>query len=239
MSSTSEKGHAKNVANLKTLTTYLTSLQPNYNPTKTAITVASLQTLFTGCTSSMDGIKIAQPPYAAAVDAQELAFKPLSKLVTRVLNSYATVVEDKQELQTAISLKNKITGTGPKPKKPENPDADTVSGSKLSYDNRIDNLFALIKVLENNSNYKPNETDLQTGSLTTYANELKTKTEAVDAVSTPIINGRIVRNNILYADKTGFIPETINDVKSYIISVFGANSPQIKYINTLKFKRII
>ena len=237
MSSTSEKGHAKNVANLKTLTTYLTSLQPNYNPTKAALAVANLQTLYTGCSTAMDDIKAALPPYSAAVDAQELAFKPLSKLITRVLNSYATVVEDKQELQTAISLKNKITGTGPKPKKPETPGADTVSQSKLSYDNRIDNLFTLIKVLENNSNYKPNETDLQTGSLTTYANELKTKTEAVDVEEAKVLIAKQQRNKLLYTPKTGLL-DLVKDIKTYIISVYGTNSPQIHYINKLQFVQV-
>ena len=90
-----------------------------------------------------------------------------------------------------------------------------------------------------NANYKPNETELQIVTVQAYADELKAKTEAVDAVATPIINGRIARNKILYADKSGFVPATLNAIKDYVISVFGANSPQIKYINTLKFKRII
>jgi hypothetical protein len=88
-----------------------------------------------------------------------------------------------------------------------------------------------------NSNYQPNETELQIASLQTYAGELKAKTEAVDAVATPIINGRIARNKILYADNTGFVPATLNTIKNYIISVFGANSPEIRYINRLKFRR--
>ena len=237
MSSTSEKGHAKNVANLNTLITYLTSLQPDYNPTKAALAVANLQTLYTGCSTAMDNIKAALPPYSAAVDAQELAFKPLSKLITRVLNSYATVVDDKQELQTAISLKNKITGTGPKPKKPENPTEDSVSQSKLSYDNRIDNLFALIKVLENNSNYKPNETDLQTGSLTTIAKNLKAKTQAVDVELTKVLLAKQQRNKLLYTPKTGLI-DLVKDIKTYIISVYGTNSPQIRFINKLQFAQV-
>ena len=121
MASTSEKGHAKNVANLKTLITYLTSLQADYSPTKATIAVANLQTLYDDCSIAMDAIKAALPPFSAAVDVQELAFKPLSKLVTRVLNSYASVVEDKQELQTATSLKNKITGTASNQKKQKIP----------------------------------------------------------------------------------------------------------------------
>ena len=234
MASTSERGHAKNVANLNTLITYLTSLEAKYNPTKEAINVANLQTLYNDCSTAMGNIKIVLPPYSTAVDKQELAFKPLSKLTTKILNSYATVVEDKAQLQTAISLKNKITGSGIKPKKPANPDEDTVSQSRLSYDNRVDNLLALIKVLENDSSYKPNEPELQIASLTTYANDLKTKTEAVDTELAKVLIAKEQRNLLLYSSKTGLL-DRVKDIKTYIISVYGTNSPQIRYINKLKF----
>ena len=89
-----------------------------------------------------------------------------------------------------------------------------------------------------NPDYKPNETELQIATLQALADELKLKTEAVDATAAPLINGRIARNKYLYNENTGLVPPVINNVKNYIISVFGAGSPQIKYINTLKFKTV-
>jgi hypothetical protein len=240
MASKSETGHTKNVANLKTLNGYLASLGAQYNPSKKAIQLPQLTQVQTDAENALAAIQDAFPAYYAAVDAQEAAYAPLSKLVTRLVRAYKSAIDNPAEAQTVISLQKLISGGGKKRPKPEEEPTDgkdPISDSKKSYDNRHTNFLSLIKTMAANPNYSPNETELQIATLQTYATELKTKTEAVDAVTTPIINGRIVRNKILYADNTGFIPATINAVKNYIISVFGASSPQIRHINTLKFRR--
>jgi hypothetical protein len=240
MASTSETGHTKNVANLKTLNGYLTSLGVAYNPSKKAIQLPQLSQLHIDAEKAQDAIQDAFPPYYAAVDAQEAAYAPLSKLVTRLVRAYKSAIDNPAEAATLISLQKLISGNNKRRPKPEDEPIngkDPISISKKSYDNRHSNFQALIKTMAANSNYNPNEPELQIPSLQTYANELKSKTEAVDVVAAPIINGRIARNKILYADKTGFLPTILAAIKDYIISVFGAGSPQIKYINTLKFRR--
>lgn len=240
MASNSETGHTKNVANLKTLNGYLASLGADYNPSKKAIQLPQLNQLHTEAEKSLATIQDAFPAYYAAVDAQEAAYAPLSKLVTRLVRAYKSVIDNPAEAQTVISLQKLISGDSKKKPKPEDEPADgkdPISISKKSYDNRHTNFQSLIKTMAAHPNYNPNESELQIANLQTYAGELKTKTEAVDAVATPIINGRIARNKILYADNTGFLPATLSAIKNYVISVFGANSPQIRYINTLKFRR--
>ena len=240
MASKSETGHTKNVANLKTLNGYLASLGAKYNPSKKAIQLPQLTQVQTDAENALAVIQDAFPGYYAAVDAQEAAFAPLDKLVTRLVRAYKAAIDNPAEAETVISLQKLISGGGKKKPKPDAEPADgkdPISDSKQSYDNRHSNFLSLIKTMAANANYKPNEPELQIASLQTYAAELKTKTEAVDAVATPIINGRIARNKILYADNTGFVPATLNAIKNYVISVFGANSPQIRYINTLKFRR--
>lgn len=240
MASKSETGHTKNVANLKTLNGYLGSLGAKYNPSKKAIQLPQLTQVQTNAENALAVIQDAFPAYYAAVDVQEAAYAPLDKLVTRLVRAYKAAIENPAEAETVISLQKLISGGGKKKPKPDaepTDGKDPISMSKQSYDNRHSNFLSLIKTMAANPNYSPNETELQVATLQTYATELKTKTEAVDTVATPIINGRIARNQILYADNTGFIPDTLNAVKSYIISVFGAGSPQIRYINTLKFRR--
>ncbi len=241
MSSTSETGHAKNVANLKTLNGYLASLGAKYNPTKKSIQLPRLQTLHTDAEKALTTIQDAFPLFTAAVDEQEAIFKPLDKLVTRVVRAYKSAVDNPAEAETAISLQKKINGKGKKanPKKePVEGEPDPISTSQLSYDNRQANFQLLVKTVAANPDYKPNEPELQAAALQALADELKQKTEAVDAVTVPLINGRISRNELLYHSQTGLYPTVVNAVKDYIISVYGAGSPQIKYINTLKFKEI-
>lgn len=238
MASTSETGHAKNVANSKTLNGYLVSLGAQYNPTKSSITLPQLQVVQSDAEKALAAIQDAFPAFSAAVDEQEAIFKPLDKLVTRMVRAYKASVDNPAEAETAISLQKKINGKGKKTNIKKEPvqGEDPISTSQLSYDNRQANFQLLVKTMAANPDYKPNETDLQIVTLQALANELKLKTEAVDTAAAPLINGRIARNSLLYNPKTGLVPLVINDVKSYIISVFGAGSPQIKHINTLKFK---
>ena len=239
MASTSETGHTKNVANLKTLNNYLGTLGADYNPSKPAILLPALQAMHINADKSLSSIQNAMPAFSAAVDAQEAVYKPLNKLVTRMVRAYKSAIEDPAEADTVISLQKKINGRTKKidPKKePKEGEEDPVSTAQLSYDNRQANFQLLVKTMAANSSYKPNETDLTIATLQAFADELKQKTEAVDLVYAPMVNARINRNNILYHPKTGLVPAILSAVKDYIISVYGANSPQIRYINTLKFR---
>lgn len=239
MSSTSETGHTKNVTNSKTLNTYLGTLGADYNPTKPSIMLPALQATHTDADKALTNIQNDLPAFSAAVDAQEAVYKPLNKLVTRMVRAYKSAIENPAEAETVIALQKKINGKPKKidPKKePVEGEEDPVSTSQLSYDNRQANFQLLVKTMAANSNYKPNETDLQIVTLQPYADDLKLKTEAVDTTYAPIVNARINRNKILYHPKTGLVPVLVPAVKDYIISVYGANSPQIRYINKLKFR---
>ena len=241
MSSKSETGHAKNVANFKTLNGYLASLGAQYNPTKSSIVLTQLQVMQSNAEKALADIQDAFPGFSAAVDEQEAIFKPLDKLVTRMVRAYKAAVDNPAEAETAISLQKKINGKTKKvnPKQePKEGEEDPISTSQLSYDNRQANFQLLVKTMAANPDYKPNETELQITTLQALATQLKQKTEAVDTTSAPLINGRIARNQLLYHPQTGLLPTVVKGIKDYVISVFGAGSPQSKYINTLKFKGI-
>ncbi len=237
MASTSETGHTRNVAQLNSLNVYLASLGTRYNPSKESITLPRLQTTYNEASQALGAIQDAFPVFSAAVDDQEAAFKPLNKLVTRMVRAYKAAIDNPAEAATVINLQKKIAGTGKKadPRKELQTGEDPISTSQLSYDNRQANFQLLVKTMAANPDYVPNETDLQIINLQTVADQLKQVTEAVDVVAAPLINGRITRNTVLYHPKDGFVPTRIKNVKDYIISVFGAGSPQIRYINTLKF----
>jgi hypothetical protein len=74
MPSTSETGHAKNVANFEDVITFCTGYGPQYDPTKPAIKLASLNTLFTDAKSALTDLNTTIPAWINAVNARELAF---------------------------------------------------------------------------------------------------------------------------------------------------------------------
>lgn len=239
MASSNETGHAKNVANLQTLVTYLESLDGKYNPTKASLKLDALKTLYTSASKSMDDYSNAKPAYSAAVDAQEAAFKPLDKLLTRVVKAYKAGVDDPASAETIVGIKKKMTGAGSRKEAGTENDAATDapkerSTSQRSYDNRLAHFADIIKVLEATPDYQPAEDELKVSTLKSLYADLLKKTQAVDAAEAPVINARIRRNKSLYDSKTGLF-DVVAGVKDYVASVYGAGSPEVKYINQLKF----
>jgi len=87
MVSTSETGHAKNVANFEDLISFCTGYGTAYNPSNATLKLTALNTLFTSAKSSLSTINTMLPPWKTAVNAREIIFAPLSKLVTRIVNA--------------------------------------------------------------------------------------------------------------------------------------------------------
>lgn len=242
MASTSETGHAKNAANFEDLISFCTGYGASYNPNKASIKLPALNTLFTSAKNSLDTLTAASPAYTNAVNSREIAFEPLSRLVTRIINSLDSSDVPAQTVADAKTYARKIQGKRAKPKQqddpntPEDESQNSISASQMSYDNRIFNFNKLIQLLASQPAYAPNEADLTTASLSALYTTLNTLNTTVVNTFTPISNARIARDTILYTQTTGLV-DIAADVKKYIKSVFGAASPQYKQISGIKFKK--
>lgn len=95
----------------------------------------------------------------------------------------------------------------------------------------------LIQVVAQNPNYSPNEEDLKVTSLQTKLTDLQSKNTNVVTTYTAYSNAMIERNQVLYNQLSGLV-QTSKEVKQYVKSVFGANSPQYKQVSGLEFKVI-
>jgi hypothetical protein len=246
MASTSETGHAKNVANFEDLISFCTGYGASYNPSKAAIKLPALITVQTAAKTALANINSILPPYNNAIGEREAAFEPLSKLITRVVNATEATDLTKQAKEEVKTIARKLQGKRATPKKeevapnPENPTEETpksISASQMSFDQRIENLDKLVQVLAAQPSYTPNEADLSTAGLTTLLASLRTNNTTAVNTFTPVSNARINRNNILYAQGTGLV-DLAGDVKSYVKSVFGATSPQYKQVSSLKFTKV-
>ena len=89
MASTSETGHAKNVANFEDLISFCTGYGVTYNPSKVAIKLPGLATVLTNSNAALQVVKVAKAAYDNATNARELAFKPLKPLSTKIVNALA------------------------------------------------------------------------------------------------------------------------------------------------------
>ena len=241
-----ETGHEKNIANFKALITYLESIGDKYQPSKASLKLPALITQYNEILQASTVLSKAKSPYSALVDVQEIAFEPLDKLLTRVIKNLRASVDDPAEAETAESLRNKIAGNTNSNRKKKSADdtsvdppvADTThSTSQRSYDYRTQNLNDLILTLRSIPAYQPAEDEIAIDTLEALAIELKKKVQDVDTVDVAVQNARIARNSLLYVTKTGVL-DTVDNVKEYIGSLFGATSPQVRFINRLTFKKL-
>jgi len=243
MASISETGHANNVANLESLITSITALSKSNNPSNVIIKLPALQTLLTNSNNSLITVNTAQSSYSIAVDAREVAFEPLGKLITRVnsaLKASDSTVQIDESAQTIIRklrgkrASAKLTDEEKQALEAEGKAVNQISVSQMGYDTRLDNFDKLISLLSTVPQYNPNEEDLKIDALKARYTDLKTKNTDVVTAYIQLDNARNSRNVVLYKPLTGLV-DLASDTKTYIKSVFGATSPQYKQVTKLTF----
>lgn len=243
MASNSETGHAKNVTNLESLITSATALGTSYNPSKDSIKISALQTLLSTSKEALSTVNTAESAYSNAVDARELEFEPMGKLITRVNNALKASDSTTQTDESAKTIIRKLQGKRASAKltdeeikalQAEGKEVTQISVSQMGYDSRLENFDKLISLLSTVPQYNPNEEELKIDSLKALHTKLKTKNTDVVTAYIQLDNARNNRNEVLYKPLTGLV-DLASDSKMYIKSVFGASSPQFKQVSKLTF----
>jgi hypothetical protein len=241
MASRSETGHNKNVANFAAVYQILEEMGTLYNPSNQNILLTKLLPIRTELKAVTKTLNDKLPLYKNNVVAREVAIEPLKKLMTRVINNVKSLDISEANKENIINLAIKIRGykTKKAPKldtdaKTTESEADSVSTSQMSYDNRIANLDTLIAQLSSTTKYAPNETDLKIVTLKTFHASLEAASTAVNASSAAIITAKKSRNKTLYLNKINVI-QLIKEIKSYLLGIGDEAKPYYKAIVRLKF----
>lgn len=234
--SVSETGHAKNVANFETEIAFCIGYGADYNPVNPILTISNLQVKWDNAKLRLKAVKDTKEPFDSVTGSRQILFKPVRPLTTRVINALiasnapATVVKD------ARTIIRKINGKRASQIKEDIADTKMISVSQQSYDRLVDNLEELIVLVQTETLYNPNESELKTTALQIVLNELTAANTSVRNAFVPYSNAMIARDVELYALETGLV-DLAFEVKSYVKSLFGSNSPQYRQISGLIFKR--
>jgi hypothetical protein len=240
-----ETGHAKNVANFNSVVSFCQGYGSTYNPALTAIQLSKLQTLAASALTALEECKSKQLDYDQAVDARMLAFAELRPLSQKMLYALKASGAPALSVEGAMTIYRKIQGRR-KTAKEDSPDAGAESGvtpgqeqqyisvSQLSFDNVLANFSALVSLVTKVAAYQPNETALQVSSLTAYIAALQAANLQVVNAYTDWSNVRISRNDLLYGNPSGLVA-VAGQVKNYVKSIYGLQSPQYKQLIGLQF----
>lgn len=236
MSSTSEVGHAKNVANLQKLTQQVTAYTL-YNPPVENLSILNLQTLYATANAKLTEVEDKRNANKNAITIRQTTFENLKPTCTRIINLLTILGLPQGTLDQAKSLNRTIQGgqkkTTPTPEEgKETP--KTASNSRQSYTQQAENFGILLQLVATIPTYTPNENDLKLTNLTTYQAALMTTTQAVDQTEAQLNAKLIERDQILYTDQTGLYTIAQN-VKKYIKGSYGATSPEYTNVSNIQF----
>ena len=233
-----ESGHPKNVANLGKLIEFVDAYGATYNPSRTALTVASLKVLETASYAAIDAVTDRLADYEDAINRRQAVFADLRKRATRIMAALKASGTTEALYDDARGFNRKIQGQRAI-KPPTNPDPNapapnTVSVSQQSFDQLIQHLKGLIAILKTEPNYAPNENDLKVANLDSYVADMLDKNNKVAIAGPAISNARIDRDKVLYKKETGLY-DIAMAVKLYVRSVYGTTSPEYAQVKSLSF----
>ena len=239
----SETGHSKNIISLDKVIGVCESWGSTYNPSKASIKLAKLKTQHTDVDADNTLYATKARTNGDDKNLRKTEFAPVKKLGTKVVNALKATDASDATIADAEGFLRKLRGerAGDPPKKTATEgatgeDDNSHSVSQQSFTNIVEHLKGLNLVASTETSYNPNETELKTANVTALIVRLTllNKNESTSFIA--MENARISRDNQLYADKTGVL-DTVEDIKEYAKSVFGANSPQLKQLTAIKFSR--
>jgi hypothetical protein len=241
MVSTSETGHAKNVANFQTLISFVQGYGAVYNPTKVSLTLPKLIALKAEGDSRIADVLAKNTNYNNVVNQRMDAFSGLKALATRMVNAFQATDTTDEMIKDAKTINRKLQGqrksaNASTPVDPNAPAPNTISTSQQSYTQLIQHFAGLISILQSEPNYGPNEADLKITALLDKQNVLAGHNIAVANAYVLVSNARLARNSTLYTNPDSIF-ETAADVKKYIKSVFGANSPEYAQVKSIEIRK--
>ena len=236
MPSTSEVGHAKNVANLQKLTEQVT-VYTLYNPPVDNLKIANLTALYATASTKLSEVEDKRNTNKNAITLRQSAFGNLKSTCTKIINHLEILGLPQGTIDQAKSLNRVIQGGQKKavtPPEQGKEETKTVSTSRQSYTQMAENFGILLQLLGTIPTYNPNEDDLKLANLKTYKNSLVSSTQSVDQTEAELNNKLIERDQLLYADGTGLYSIAQN-VKKYVKSLYGATSTEYSNVSAIKF----
>lgn len=236
MASTSEVGHAKNVANLGAGIQILQEMGTLYNPSNSNIQLANLANFKTSIDNSITQLNGKIPSYKNAVANRENSIAQLGKRTTKVLNYTKSLNISTTDKENISKLAKKVRGdVKPKAINPETSETIGISTSQMSYDSRIANLTLLIVLVDSHTEYQPNENDINVTSLQNFQQELNSLSSLVNTAGNELITARSNRNNIMYLTDNNIV-KLMNETKAYLKSLGQEAQPYYKAFVKLKFR---
>jgi hypothetical protein len=241
---TSKTGHEQNVTNADELKTRVVTFE-NFLPPRQELTEQSLTQLNGRADTAMTNVVLAENVVSNAITERRLAFDDLDKIVTSAINALRICGAPEQTVTQAEVLVRELRGKRASEKlSDEEIEALKAEGKEVNQNTLHNSSFTSIaetfgkfaSFLGTVTQYNPNETNITKAALTTKAVVLKAVNQTMATATAALDAARIARDVVLYTEKSGLV-DICKDVKLYVKSAYGSDSPQYKSISDLSFTR--
>jgi hypothetical protein len=238
MASTSETGHAKNIANYNLLIQTNNGFGTDYNPSASnpRIQLPNMLVQYTDCNTLQQNVNTQNGIFKPLLNHRRTEFNSLNALVRRVRSSAKSCGAPATFFANVDSVVKKILGDRVSKPEPTATDPAGTSASQQSFDSKADNFDKLIEILRNQALYGPNEPELTVMGLEGKQTIIEAANSAVKTGTAPYNTAIINRNNALYTNETGLV-DVAQQSKDYVRSKFGYSSPQFKLVSKIKFRK--
>ena len=252
MASTSETGHAKNLAHFQQLLTFCKSYGATYNPSRQVLQIQNLEKLLAQAQAVLNNVKSTKAAFDNATNNRKEGFNELKKTSLQVVSAFAASGVPQLAVADAKGHLRKMNGrrakeikpavappaTGALPSVPmavltEATQEKHISVSQLSFDNMADHFSKLVQTVSQQPAYNPNEQQFTAAGLQLQLDKLNNLNTTVVSNFTDWNSARISRNDTMYNPLTGLVQVSL-DVKQYVRSIFGNTSPQFKQVSGLR-----
>ncbi|MHB8402096.1 MAG: hypothetical protein ACYDCN_08790, partial [Bacteroidia bacterium] len=220
--STTETGHAKNVANFETLIIDCQGFGVSYNPSNPDIVIAQLQTIYTNADGAVTDVATKHNAMEHEINTHEVLFITLKPLATSIMAALRASGANAQTIKNGQTINRKIQGQRvtkkivvppiPTPL-PPNPTPNpgrvaapiNISTSQQSYDNLVTHFSELVSYVAQYPAYNPNERDLKIVSLNAAVTTFTAANNAVKTTHTAYATAMATRTKTLYDPITGLV----------------------------------
>lgn len=255
----SESGHARNIGNFELLITECESFGTDYNPGNAALTIPNMRAKLAEAEQEMSELNDKNIKLGLVINRRRVAFKTMKKFSTRVKHAIKSFGVDALTIAKFDEALRKLRGVrsprGTRLKRAverarnnaqtsgedgnPSPSIDVnlrfISVSQQSYAQMTNHYDKLVKVVLNLDNYTPNEPELTKTGVQTVHTELVALNSETRELAATVKQGRHLRDTKLYREE-GIVP-IAEMAKNYVLSKFGAGSPQHRRVSKIKFRR--
>lgn len=241
MAKKNEQGLVQNLVSVQGIISFSKQMGDRYNPANADLHPEKATQKWEVGLLAMDAVSKEYTALQRSINDRRAIFKGLGAFATRIIGALEAAQASEATIQDARYLQRKLSGQ--RAAKKEEPPAvkegeeaavpRTISASQAGFDSKVEHFTRLVMLVTAEPAYKPNEAELSVAGLEQKLTAMKEANAAAILSKTKLNDARARRHEVLFHPKTGLV-QMGKQIKAYLKSVFGSNSPEYKQVRGLR-----